>query len=56
MGKFGKCESQAEDYKVACHKLFPLAIIFRPPVANNIDASNPESDTTATAISNGASS
>ncbi len=55
-GKFGKCDQQAEDYKLECHKHFPIAILFKPPVVNNIDATTTDLDSAATAISNGASS
>nr|XP_015219423.1 PREDICTED: N-alpha-acetyltransferase 16, NatA auxiliary subunit [Lepisosteus oculatus] len=30
-GSLGSCQSQAEDYRSACHRLFPLAAAFLPP-------------------------
>jgi len=35
-GQFGSAEKEREEYKVACHKLFPYAIAFQPSLPNNI--------------------
>ncbi|KAG5833095.1 N-alpha-acetyltransferase 16, NatA auxiliary subunit-like [Anguilla rostrata] len=45
-GSFGSCPSQAEEYRVACHRLFPLATTFMPPVTEDDKGSTPRNNGT----------
>lgn len=45
-GSFGSCPSQAEEYRAACHKLFPLATIFMPPISEDDKSSAPRNNGT----------
>ncbi|XP_061082124.1 N-alpha-acetyltransferase 16, NatA auxiliary subunit-like [Conger conger] len=45
-GSFGSCPSQAEEYRAACHRLFPLATTFMPPVTEDDKGSAPRNNGT----------
>ncbi len=36
-GDFGKCEKHIDTYIENCHKRFPLAVAFKPLIANHVD-------------------
>jgi hypothetical protein len=56
-GAFGRCEKSTESYKAECQRLFPLALLFRPPgLENNLDSPTTPSPDGTTGISNGATS
>lgn len=43
---FGSCPSQSEEYRAACHRLFPLATTFMPPVTEDDKGSAPRNNGT----------